>query len=543
MDSQYVSNVNKKTGIITYIPSGKTKYGKILTYDSLDRTIPIGITIKRSHKRIIKPALVFCGTPVAIQWKMTIERFTNMKYLLITDINGVRELNKIMKNDQIDNYDIIIIKNGFISGKFDFDGYCERRCKYGKGNTRYIINIVANLSRNYDYTWSRLIIDDFDIIDLPYNCALMPAVFTWIISSTDKSDFNHYETYGYNYGSDISHILKYKDYNFGLKSMSNVFLRSIFNISCSKEFTEECVQVGIPKFWLYKFYTNNDVYINMIREFDNNNIVEMLNGDAVETAAAEIGIKTTSVVDMFEKILDSNYAKYKHAIDMELFMKKYANYNTYPKPHSENYTEIDFIKQKDIKYNYMILNQLYDTYSKQCQESKEKVGIALERVKSNIKEGFCQICCSELEYENTIITKCCGIIQCEICGIQCSNFNKIGNVIEGKCSNCRKKLLITDIIFLNKDFDMNKILADDVEYEIKEECKDEGKKTIEAPKNKLDVILDIVQGNINYNRKQVNANIPNLLMGCHDLPDSEPHQKSVIIFAGYDETIKNIQKN
>lgn len=499
------------------------------------------ITVKRSYKNIIKTNLVFCGAPVAMQWENAIIEFTDLKYIIVSGINGLKNLYNIIINGKINDYDIVIIKNGFISGKFEYDGYVEPRNVKRTNNTRYIYNIIANFSRNLGVTWGRVFIDDFDVIDLPKNCALMPCLFTWVVSSTQRenntiTDNIIAEFYtGYDYGMDCTKILNYKDYEFSINSMVNPIIKSIFNVSCSGTFTDKCVNTGIPKFWLYKFANPNDTLIDCIRNLDNNEIVEMLNGDAIETAADKIGIKSTSVADIFSKILDTNYTDYMKYINMQQAINKITLENLKSPPEGEPYiyTLDDALMARQPTYEIDNLYSIIQNAKQICKDRKEKAGVAIERVKSNLKEGYCQICCNEFEDENIIINKCCGIILCSVCGIQCSNFSNDTMSLVGRCANCRQELPIKNCIFINKDFDCNKILVDDDKYVVKDkvgEC---------LTFTKIDLIIDICTGKSTYPRQQVKPVVKNLLMGCTELKESK--KRSVIIFAAYDETINNIK--
>ena len=56
-----------------------------------------------------------------------------------------------------------------------------------------------------------------------------------------------------------------------------------------------------------------------MRDETSNVVMEMLNGDAIETAAEFVGIKTDNVSDIFQKILGNHFEKY-------TFSKKIINF-------------------------------------------------------------------------------------------------------------------------------------------------------------------------------------------------------------------------
>lgn len=497
------------------------------------------IIVKRTFRKVLRPAIIFCGASVAIQWKNTIEEFTNLKYLLIIDVFGVRKLNKMLESydtTEINTYDLIIVKNGTIVGELEYRGMHELR---NQSKIRCIFNIIANITRNAHCAWSRLVIDDFDSIQPPSDCGLVSALFTWIVSaSMQQIDIRQKS---YLSGTDVKTVLDYYDYSFHKLSFSNILWTS-FNVSCAKKFTEKCVNTGNPKFWLYKFKNINDECIKMIGLLDGDNIMEMLNGDAIETAAEEAGIKSTSVIDIFSKILDKKYDIYKAAIDMEAFLNANTLYRTLPAvPIIKNcardvYTIDDLQIKRVIRYNYPSLDGLFTKERERCISVKLDAGKAIERVKDNIKEGYCVVCCAELEFEDTIINKCCGGILCGVCGIQCSHFHKEGDTVVGKCANCRQKLPITNMVFLNKDFNLDKITTNDCEYEVIEPNVEQS----ELDKTKIDVLLELIVGDTQYPRQSVIVDVDKLLIGTKKLNDAPITDKTFIIFASYDETLNSI---
>ena len=494
-------------------------------------SVPSGILVKRTVRRIIKPTLVFCGTSVALQWANTIQKFSNFKYLLIVHVSGVIKLNKLLEDPdttELDSYDFIIVKNGVITGVFDYKGYNEYR---NQKKTRYIFNIVSNITRNNHGIWSRLIIDDFDTINLPNDCGLVSALFTWVVSGSKRSV--GISNISYHSGTSLIRVLDYSDYNFTSITHDRK-LWNTFNVSCSNQFTEACVNIGIPKFYLYDFINKDDKTIGLISSLGSCDIVEMLNGDAIETAAETAGIKCTSVIEIFEIILGKNHIKYKNAVELEVFINDNLNFSDLPsvKDNTPNsYTRDDLYNKRPIKYNYPNLHALLPSELDICKSIKLSSGVALQRVKDNISEGDCGICNGDLDDEDTIISKCCGIIQCSICGVQTS-------LRRQSCANCRQKILLHDVVFINQNFDLNKIVSDDIQYQT-EELSTQKQNDVKE-KTKIDVLIDIINTQNTHPRKQVNINIHNLLVGTKELPT--PTRRSFIVFASYDETLESIIK-
>ena len=173
---------------------------------------------------------------------------------------------------------------------------------------------------------------------------------------------------------------------------------------------------------------------------------------------------------------------------------------------------------------------------------KEKSGKAIDRVKNNISEGDCPVCCGDLQDDDVIIVKCCGKILCADCGIQGTNLVRTANKITGKCPNCRATIGFTDLIFLNEDFDLDDI--------VNEKCVDvadnkgmEKREEVKKDNNKFDVLKKIILGIDLPHKQEKKVVIKGMLEGINELPEAPPEHRKIIIFSKFDESLDNIEKN
>lgn len=489
------------------------------------------IIVQRKYKNILRPNIIFCGSSVAIQWENAVHKFTNLRCFLIISVHDIKALIRMIENyinkvnTKINDYDIIIVKNGLMTSKFKMQGYVEKKNTATKA---YIFNVISNICKSYGCTFARLIIDDIDTISIPQNCGTIPSLFTWVVSgSTGIVPMEHPEIpKDFNLGQ----FLDYNDYN--MSKIQSDLVWNIFNISCANKFTELCINCGKPTFYLYEFSNLNDGTISLIKILDAD-ISEMLNGDAIETAAREAGITTSSVSEMFKKLLDKEY---------NLFDKltKYQNYLEYIE--SNDLDDIDeIISLSDIqamvkvRFNYRNLQTLVRSEIKINKVALEKASVKINRVKQNIAEGVCEICYSDLQLETCAISKCCGQVLCALCAFKCSRFGQCNEQFIGICSKCNTKINVNDsFIILGKNFDHTKI--SDLTYEVIEEpiIPEENIKVY----NKIDVLMQIVQSNITYARRETNIEIENILRGTAILPEAPV--KTIVVYAAYDETILDI---
>jgi hypothetical protein len=506
-------------------------------------TVKYSCSIRRKFKNILKTTIVFTGVSVINQWVNAIKTFTTLKYFAVFDVKDLQKLINIMSDKSINNYDIIIVKNGKVTRPIIFPSHIKVEPKNLNRSTIYIYNIIANM-RNF--CWARVVVDDFDTIKLPHNAGIVNGLFTWYISSTRKSmRGGSYRSNTENKFKTTSEMLMYSNYNCS-NIMDNDILFYNLNIRNHPNFVQETNNINSPNFYAYTFVNNDNQYIgflSLMEDTEASEVMEMLNGDAIETAAERIGIKTNKVADIFQIMLGKQYEKYKKAVDVLGFIGEVEPLQGQREPMSNNpdpedtYKKTDLFIRREINYNYPNLKGLLDNTKDEYNIIRRNSSVAIERVKNNIKEGECPICSNELndEDEETLILKCCGVI---ICGMCCFGTIFPKNSAMGQCSNCRSALQLPSLIYLNKGFDLNKIVDENIDDDDDEE---EEKELQERKKsrNKMDAIIDIIKGIKPEERQRVDVNISNLMKGTCVL--SKAKYNKVLIFANYEETIKKIK--
>lgn len=498
--------------------------------------------VRRKFRNILRPTIIFAGVSVVDQWVSAIKTFTSLKFFTVFDVRGLQRLIDIMANKQVNHYDIIIVKNGKITRPIVFPKNVTIEVKNRCKSTLYIYNVLANM-RNF--CWARSVIDDFDTIRLPHNAGIVSALFTWYISSTKKSMPNkNIRNMQFKTTADM---LMYSNYNCG-NIMKNQILFYNLNIRNDAEFVKRTNNISSPKFFAYVFSNPNNQYmgfLGIMGDDEANEVMEMLNGDAVETAAERLGIKTTKVADIFELMLGKQYTKYKKSIDVLEFIREVEPMQGQRTPMSENpdpddtYKKSDLFIRRVIEFNYPNLKGILDNTKEEYSEIKKVSSFAIERVKSNIKDGECPICSGDLndEDEEILIVKCCGVI---LCGMCCFGTVFPKGQQTGQCSNCRSKLDLKCLIYLNSEFDLTKIVDEKlVEEEDFVEVDTPEQKEPDVPRSKMLAMMEIIKGIVPTECRRVDVSIPNLMKGTHLMPDTTYNK--VLIFANYDETIRNIK--
>ena len=188
------------------------------------------------------------GVAVINQWINAIKTYTKLKYFKIINIYDLDTFMKLIKNKEINKYDVIIIKNGKVTRKpNEFPLYNLEIENKNQTSILYIYNIISNL-RNI--CWARVVIDDYDTIHLPKNLGYINGCFTWYISST-KRYINSSGDYGLDtyYTEDCLLYDSFDMYNF----QKNPIIMKLLNIRNNPNFIKQSINLNKPIIYAYKF--------------------------------------------------------------------------------------------------------------------------------------------------------------------------------------------------------------------------------------------------------------------------------------------------
>lgn len=538
------------------VGSGKTiDILAVILLSRIPRAVPDIMELKTLHnaksagfvrcrfKKFLKPTIIFVGSSVMRQWAQAIKQFTDLKVFCVNSVIELKLLFNLIANKTINNYHIVLVKNGKITVPIELPNGIMLEDK-NKVTTPYIYNLIANLR---SYCWARVIVDDFDTIKLPRNAGIVRGIFTWYVSSTRKNlvTSNTRKT-TYHRASDW---LKNHDYGCASIMRSNFVFKNL-NVRSSIDYLKETTVMPYPKYHVALFKNPNDHLISLLTSMGDstiNSITEMLNGDAIEAAAEAAGIKSSSVADIFSRILGNKYKAYRFAGDLIEFIdyqdetkEERQDITDNPDP-NDTYGKKNLLEFRNIEYKYPGVNSLLKVNRVEYAEVKETNGLAIERVKSNIAHGSCPVChCDLSDSGEVIIVKCCSAVFCSVCGIAAQNLNDRYNKLQnGRCSNCRARLTIKDLLYIGDEIDM----ADVADENFDEDDSDDDEpviKAVDVNRTKYTAIIDIINGKTIPEDKRVDLHIPNMMKGANYLPEATI--RKVLIFANFDETLKKVIK-
>jgi len=336
-------------------------------------------------KKMISSTLIIVPRgPVYVQWEKTLKNDTTLKYIAIDSLIFIKKYlpdkTLVNENDIIEyfnQYDVVLIKNTTLSKLLEFynDGYIDK-----------FIN-----------RWKRIIIDEcHDIIN---KIDIFSYLFVWLISGTYLNICDKISSTSYSQYYNIKDILKEDYINYLL-------------VKCNKNFVRESFKVPpiIEKYYLCKM----SKFLNVIKNFINQNVLEKINANDISGAIKELGGKNETE-EGIAKLICADMNK-------SIFNKEKE------KEYVSGLCISEEVKANKIKIIDTELNILLG-----------KLKDLTERI-SEIENKTCTICLDNIT--NPIILDCTHIF-CGICLIKFLNNNTLNGNIK-KCPECRAEIKSTD---------------------------------------------------------------------------------------------------
>lgn len=593
---------------ITSIPTIHSK--DIASYDFKNRSTFVNagfsMEVRRMYRRILKQTLIFVGKSVIDQWVSTINNTTALKVYVINDIFDLRSFYEMMfkptkKNNRekvLDKYDIILVKNGNISGKFDVPELANTNLKDVK--SKPIINVFSELFKHECF--ARVVLDDFDNLGVPTNATIIPSLFTWLVSATKRAPPGQRNVQRY---YSIKNILQFHRPTYA-NAWNNRDLFTFFNLGNEDGFIDDSVQASQVHFYTYTFINPNDTLVGALGAMgteDATAFAEMFNADAMKTAAAKAGVKTTSVAAIFEKILNNKWTVYKRNLAIAKYVprvkevvRKLPALSDPKKAIAQ--TGLDNLKKNIkkpgplnavaniVKYKQSSVDDTITEVDTENNREKDENGKAIQRVRENLQQGECPITAEPLKnYDTILIMTCCGVVISDEAAQYGLKIHSTagGRDVSGTCPKCRTPCTARNIIFIDKNVNLDDIIKEEGVIEETEDVKpvtETPSRNEVAPKldtelddiddaeldlalrqdsdgseepedeseqmNKFKCILKIIKGEYEelseVQQRREDIHIPSLLVGSRDKGTAPPSEKKVLIYANFRETLMNLEE-
>lgn len=408
------------------------------------------LTLYRKYDIILRPSVILLMPSVFIQWKNEIQKFTNFNLLEIANVNDLRRFEQLMFSGEINDYDIVIVKNNYITTN---KGFAINNINPDPVQEKSMLSMLDKVlaAANASFSWA--VYDDYDSSSPPNDAKLLPALFTVFVSSTTGS-----KKKGGNYScGDLSNT-KFGPYiSTSFNSIeASAMHTELFKIRCSEKYIESCVDIPAPIYYKYRIRRNDSWALNAIGQLGAESILEMLNSDALKSAAERLGAAVAySPTDILKTLLDKNYEDYRNSIIGSNRLKKWREFyiNNFEnqklaKSCSDQLADSvikSIVKNKKVNRDIVTwwcpyLIQKIDVAISDFAASHARLKSVLTRFNANMTDKECPICCSNLsEVESVAVTKCCSLPICSACIKNSGKFviDTAKNGISGTCPQCR----------------------------------------------------------------------------------------------------------
>lgn len=505
----------------TYIVSELIRTHPILEPRPQYSFVSVGCTVythKKEFKQVINSNIVIVA-PVNIKhWDDYLKLF-NLSVFIIKDSKSLNNFHKLILDITPFNYNVVLVKNGTVTGKLTINYENEKK-------TKHIINVVKEITKNLCF--SRVIYDDPDIVGLPVNYKFINAYFSWFVSATSKPIQKKTYTDSQDSIMDFSNTA---DNDNILKELVDNNLAVIIN-------TNENKTIENPIMFKYIIVDPYKKAIDVINNLTNNSeLVRMLSGGAIGTAAKSLGIESNNIEDILRRIFsDSKQNLYEQKEYLSWLMSEENSLEiirNLPKTNQEC-SLTDLRKQIPLITCHKNTISIVETEIKTTQNTINKLENTFGRLKSGLSDG-CPICLESFVEQSFVILNCCNKTICSICFAKATNIRADKINIIGKCPCCRGEINVKkNTIFVDHKM-LNAIL----------EC-DAGNVDLSSPQppelkiesTKLTVLIEILTSNITYDRKQVPL-LPGILRGDDNVEQKEIVKK-FLIFVDFKEIINNV---
>lgn len=512
--SSEIDNRNRMNVITDQTPIGRYNYFTPLSNWGFFPEIEMC----EDNIEFIPISIVAAATSIITQWENNIKQFTNLRYFIIDNVHSLKKFEIIINSSNITNYDIILIKIGHVTHTYRTVNEIANNIHFTTNRT--IFSAIRSILKERKI--SRFIIDDFDVIKLTGNDYLINACFTWFISATRRQSSIKLGPVRGNRSLE-QYLLNSLEAP-AITYTSDDVLNKAFNIRCDPEYINEHIN------------TTNVIFRKIVvkgsstKIFQNLNIapeiIEMINADAVGLAAQSLGLEVNTIGDLIRSITGNHIAEMKSSLKIlnriEQILQNISETAMGPSTAEANATEViidenateatidenateaptnkynsiqkiilhsndeefyeficgrsNYVNIKNNEINIKLFNELdllkLNNLKIRITAQYEKNVMVLNRMRDNIREGYCQCCTLPFE-ENCayVLGNCCQIIICEECITVGANKSK---TFIKKCPNCAAELTygvnknINGLIKVGNNVNLEDALSDDIVLTIDE---------------------------------------------------------------------------
>lgn len=441
------------------------------TYDPVGPGFLPEATVR--YSRYLPLTIVAAAANVISQWENETRRFTDLRYFIVENVRSLREFEEMYRRGEVAALDLVFVKAGRVTTSFVVKGEPPHQ---GRAKNRSLFEALARVLEGVPV--ARLIIDDYDTLKLGSDDCFVPALFTWLVSATRRqTTAKAVLRTGHATIEDFFRANLATSFPILGAALDDV-INKVFSLHCAPEFVD--AHISSTKIGFRRVFVRGGQAAAILRDLDvPEEIVEMVNADAVGTAAQTLGIAAQSIGDVIHRVVGVHLDKLRHAV-RALARVARAREALAAKGGSEKDREAIKELRAALKdgSDAEVAAALAATagpspevaaslksLEEWAEEQRDKHGKTLNRMRDNIREGQCQCCMVPFEKDDDaepayVLAGCCQIIVCEPCITRKEGANKKSFI--KRCPNCARDIKVeTGLVRVGAELDLEAALKDE----------------------------------------------------------------------------------
>ena len=440
------------------------------SYDPVGRGFLPEVTVR--YSRFLRLTVVAAASNVISQWENETRRFTSLRFFIIENVRSLREFEGQYHDGRAADLDLLFVKAGRVTTSFVVKGEPPHP---GKSKNRSLFEALARILEGVPV--ARLIIDDYDTLKLGSDDCFFPALFTWLISATRRqTTARAVLRVGHRSLEEFFRANLMTSFPILGAALDDV-VNQVFSLHCAPGFVDD--HINSTRIDFRRIYVRGGRAADILRDLDvPEEVIEMVNADAVGTAAQALGIVAQSIADVIHRVVGDHLDKLRHAL-RTLARVAHARKALTAKDGCEKDRDIIKKLREALKDgsdteaaaalaavagpSHEVTTSIRALES-WAEEQRDSHGKTLNRMRDNIREGHCQCCALPFEKGDDaepayILAGCCQIIVCEPCIIRKEGALK---VFIKRCPNCLHDITVkTSLVRVGAELDLEAALKDE----------------------------------------------------------------------------------
>lgn len=426
------------------------------------------------YARLLEVTIVAAASSVISQWEDNARRFTRLRFFTIDGVRALREFERLFRGGKLAEIDIVFVKVGRAAANFVVKG----EPSLGDTKSRSILQAVARVLDGVPV--ARLIIDDFDTLKLCCDDCFVPALFTLLISATRRQVQTHFNLHSGDSAADFCRKNMTTNVQISAAALDEV-TNKVCSLHCDPAYV--AAYIGSTSIAFRRIFVRGGRAAAILRNLDaSDEVIEMLNADAIKSAATKLGFAAASVGDIIRRVVGAHVFKLRAAVRifarLERVRAELKAACGDPETDSSRISELRAAIKKgsdgDVAKALAAVSgggekvyQALDSLAEWAAEEEEKHGKALARMRENVRQEICQCCKAPFDVEGApayILANCCQAVICEVCATM-PRGNDRGFI--RRCVNCASSVAHpAGLIRVGAELDLAEALSDEAVIEL-----------------------------------------------------------------------------